>query len=93
MNTPAAGALSRRSASADVAALGYRLAGVLLVSAALAFLSDAFLTAPNLLNVLRQASLNFLIASGVTLVILTAGLDLSIGANVGLSACMAAGAG
>ena len=76
--------------SADVAALGYRLAGVLLLSAALAFLSDAFLTAPNLLNVLRQASLNFLIASGVTLVILTAGLDLSIGANVGLSACMAA---
>ena len=76
--------------SGDVAALGYRLAGVLLLSAALAVLSDAFLTTPNLLNVLRQASLNFLIASGVTLVILTAGLDLSIGANVGLSACMAA---
>ena len=63
---------------------------MLLLSAALEFLSDAFLTAPNLLNVLRQASLNFLIASGVTLVILTAGLDLSIGANVGLSACIAA---
>ncbi len=59
-------------------------------ASALASLSDAFLTAPNLLNVLRQASLTFLIASGVTLVILTAGLDLSIGANVGLSACIAA---
>ena len=39
---------------------------------------------------LRQASLTFLIGSGVTLVILAAGLDLSIGANVGLSACVAA---
>jgi ribose transport system permease protein len=48
------------------------------------------LTASNLLNVLRQASLIFLLASGVTLVILAAGLDLSIGANVALSACMAA---
>ncbi len=76
--------------SRDVAALAYRLAGVLLLSVTLALLSGAFLTAPNLLNVLRQASLNFLIASGVTLVILTAGLDLSIGANVGLSACVAA---
>ncbi len=74
----------------DITALGYRLAGVLLLCLTLALLSGAFLTAPNLLNVLRQASLNFLIAAGLTLVILTAGLDLSIGANVGLSACMAA---
>jgi ribose transport system permease protein len=42
------------------------------------------------LNVFRQASLTFLIASGLTLTILTAGLDLSVGANVGLSACLAA---
>jgi ribose transport system permease protein len=38
--------------------------------------------------VLRQASLLFLLASGLTLVILTGGLDLSVGANVGLSACV-----
>jgi ribose transport system permease protein len=73
-----------------VSSLGYRLAGVLLLSAALAVLSDAFLSGSNLLNVLRQASLIFLLASGVTLVILAAGLDLSIGANVALSACLAA---
>ena len=53
-------------------------------------LSDAFLTTNNLLNVLRQAALLFFMASGLTLVILTAGLDLSVGANVGLSACLAA---
>jgi ribose transport system permease protein len=69
---------------------GYRLGGVLIISVILALLSDAFLSASNLLNVLRQASLIFLLASGVTLVILAAGLDLSIGANVALSACLAA---
>ncbi len=52
--------------------------------------SDAFLTLGNLLNVLRQTALLFLLASGLTLVILTAGLDLSVGANVALSACLAA---
>lgn len=73
-----------------ISGLGYRLAGLLILSATLALLSDAFLSPSNLLNVLRQASLIFLLASGVTLVILAAGLDLSIGANVALSACMTA---
>jgi ribose transport system permease protein len=75
---------------AEVVALGSRVASVLLLAAVLAMLSDVFFTSNNLLNVLRQASLTFLIASGVTLVVLTAGLDLSIGANAGLSACIAA---
>jgi ribose transport system permease protein len=80
----------RQGLTADVEALGYRVAGVLLLSIVLAVSSEAFLTASNVLNVLRQASLTFLIASGVTLVIIAGGIDLSIGANVGLSACMAA---
>jgi ribose transport system permease protein len=57
---------------------------------ALSIASSAFMTTPNLVNVLRQAALLFLLASGVTLVILTGGLDLSVGANVALSACLAA---
>jgi ribose transport system permease protein len=68
----------------------YRLLGVLALGAALAFSSDAFLTSSNLLNVLRQASLIFLVSSGATFVILAAGLDLSIGAALGLSACLTA---
>jgi ribose transport system permease protein len=59
---------------------------------ALSLSSDAFLTPSNLLNILRQASLIFLSASGLTLVIVGAGLDLSVGANLGLSACFAAAA-
>ncbi|MDH4192025.1 MAG: ABC transporter permease [Betaproteobacteria bacterium] len=72
------------------ARLGGRLAAVILIFVVLGLASDVFLTQNNLLNVLRQAALLFLIASGLTLVILTAGLDLSVGANLGMSACLAA---
>jgi ribose transport system permease protein len=72
--------------------LTYRLLGVFVLCVVLTLSSSAFLTVGNLLNVLRQASLIFLIASGLTFVILSAGLDLSIGANLGLSACLAAAA-
>ncbi len=71
-------------------AVAYRLLAVAVIAMALALTTDAFFTLPNILNILRQASLTFLIASGLTLTILTAGLDLSVGANVGLSACLAA---
>ncbi len=76
--------------STDVQQLAYRLLAVALLCAGLSFSADAFFTANNILNVLRQASLLFFLASGLTLVILTGGLDLSIGANIGLSACFAA---
>src|SRR5260221_10518056 len=59
----------------------YRLLAVVLIGAGVALTTDAFFTVSNLLNLLRQASLTFLIASGLTLTILTAGLDLSVGAN------------
>jgi ribose transport system permease protein len=68
----------------------FRLLGIALIGLALALSTETFLTSSNLLNVLRQASLVFLSASGLTLVIVGGGLDLSIGANLGLSACLAA---
>lgn len=67
-----------------------RLFVLALLGLVLSAVSSSFLTSGNLLNVLRQASLIFLLASGLTLVILCGGLDLSIGANVALSACMSA---
>jgi ribose transport system permease protein len=80
----------RLALSRDVMQTFYRLLAVALLCVILATLSDVFLTANNILNVLRQTALLFLMASGLTLVILTAGLDLSVGANVALSACLAA---
>ena len=81
---------SRFTLSGNVMQTLYRVLAVALLCVALTMLSDVFLTANNILNVLRQTALLFLMASGLTLVILTAGLDLSIGANVALSGCLAA---
>ena len=80
----------RLALSRDVMQAFYRLLAAALLCAMLATLTDVFLTANNIFNVLRQTALLFLMASGLTLVILTAGLDLSVGANIGLSACLAA---
>lgn len=86
---PALGAPRSAQLSPEQRALVLRLAVLCLLGLALTLASHAFLTPGNLLNVLRQASLMFLLASGLTLVILCGGLDLSIGANVALSACLA----
>ncbi|MCZ7658786.1 MAG: ABC transporter permease [Xanthobacteraceae bacterium] len=67
-----------------------RVVGLLLIVVALSLLSPYFLTWGNFVNVLRQAALQFLLSAGLTLVILTAGIDLSVGAVLGLSACISA---
>jgi ribose transport system permease protein len=67
----------------------YRLLAALLICGALTVLTESFFSLGNILNVLRQTSLLFFIAAGLTLVVLTGGLDLSIGANVAISACVA----
>lgn len=67
-----------------------RVATIILLLVALSVISPAFLSAQNLTNVLRQASLLFLLAAGLTVVILTAGIDLSIGSVLALSASVAA---
>jgi ribose/xylose/arabinose/galactoside ABC-type transport system permease subunit len=61
-----------------------------LMCLALTVLSDRFLTVANLTNVLRISAINAIIAVGMTFVILTAGIDLSVGATAALSAVVAA---
>jgi ribose transport system permease protein len=90
MSTTAETGERRLVLSRDLVQASYRLLAAALICVALALATDAFLTLGNILNVLRQSALLFLMASGLTLVILTAGLDLSVGANIGLSACLAA---
>jgi ribose/xylose/arabinose/galactoside ABC-type transport system permease subunit len=51
----------------------------------LSFLSQYFLTVPNILNVLLQASINLVVAIGMTFVITSAGIDLSVGSIVALA--------
>ncbi|MEH2324619.1 MAG: ribose ABC transporter permease [Nostoc sp.] len=54
-----------------------------------AFLSPNFLTAGNIVNILRQSSINIVLATGMTFVILTGGIDLSVGSILGVSAVVA----
>ena len=75
-----------------LARFGLFLAFLVMV-AVLSLISDRFLTTSNILNVLRQISVNAIIAFGMTVVIIGAGIDLSVGsllALVGVSAAMLA---
>lgn len=67
------------------------LVGLLVIIVALAILSPNFLTMDNLMNVFRQVSINALIAFGMTFVILTGGIDLSVGSILALSSALTAG--
>ena len=67
------------------------LAALLLMAVAMTFLSDKFATADNIFNVLRQVSVNLCISVGMTMVILTGGIDLSVGSILALSGAVAAG--
>lgn len=58
---------------------------------ALALLSDKFLGPENGWNILRQISVNLCLSIGMTLVILSGGIDLSVGAILGLAGAVAAG--
>ncbi|AJX78609.1 branched-chain amino acid transport system / permease component family protein [Burkholderia pseudomallei MSHR2543] len=69
----------------------YPLVGLVAVCVAMVFASDSFLSAANLENVLRQVSINAIIGVGMTCVILTGGIDLSVGSVMALSGTLAAG--
>jgi ribose/xylose/arabinose/galactoside ABC-type transport system permease subunit len=56
----------------------------------LTLLSDRFLTVGNIVNVLRQSTINGIIAIGMTFVILIAGIDLSVGAVLALATVVTA---
>ncbi|MES1025487.1 ribose ABC transporter permease [Gloeocapsa sp. BRSZ] len=68
----------------------FQIAGILpiliIICILFAFLTPNFLTVGNLINVVRQASINIVLATGMTFVILTGGIDLSVGAILAVSA-------
>ncbi|MCU0533074.1 MAG: ribose ABC transporter permease [Hydrococcus sp. Prado102] len=59
---------------------------LLLICILFALLSPNFPTAGNAVNILRQASINIVLATGMTFVILTGGIDLSVGSILAVSA-------
>lgn len=68
------------------------LIGLTLLFVVLSIASPQFLTIDNLITVFRQVTINALIAFGMTFVILTGGIDLSVGSIVALTGAFTAGA-
>ena len=64
--------------------------GLIVFSIIISFLSDRFMTGSNVFNILRQTSINAIIAVGMTFVILTSGIDLSVGSTFAFSGAVAA---
>ena len=63
---------------------------LLIVGIGLSIASEFFLMPRNLMNVGRQISVVAIVALGQTLVIMSGGIDLSVGSNIGLSAVCSA---
>lgn len=63
---------------------------LLVTSIVISIMEPRFLTSGNLLTILRQTSINAVIATGMTFVILVGGIDLSVGSVLGFSGAIAA---
>ncbi len=67
------------------------LIALFLLCLVISVLSDKFLTTNNLWNVLRQISVNICISVGMTLIVLMAGIDLSVGSVLAFTSAVCAG--
>jgi len=75
----------------ELLAKSQSLIALVLMVIAMSLLSDNFLTALNGWNILRQISVNLCLSIGMTLIILSGGIDLSVGAILAFSGAVAAG--
>lgn len=66
------------------------LIALLILIAVVSSMSPNFFTINNLFNILQQTSVNAIMAVGMTLVILTSGIDLSVGSLLALTGAVAA---
>ena len=64
------------------------LLGLLLLCVILSLATDKFFNYNNIMNILKQASINCFIAAGMLVVLITGGIDLSVGSNCVLAACV-----
>lgn len=73
------------------ALLSGALIGFVALFIVFSILSPSFLTQYNLINIARQSSINMILAVGMTFVILTGGIDLSVGGIAALAGTLVAG--
>ena len=75
-----------------ISSIGGALIGLVVLFILFSFLSPAFLKPYNLINILRQSSINLILTVGMTFIILTGGIDLAVGGIQALSGTLIAGA-
>lgn len=91
MSISATGAASHSGLSIGkvIAGRGGVLLVLVLLVVGMSILSPYFLTSANITNILRQSSINGMLALGMTFVILTKGIDLSVGSTLALAGVVA----
>ena len=82
-------ATKRKERARSLIQLAGMLPVLVLICILFAVLTPNFLTQNNIVNVVRQASINIVLAAGMTFVILTGGIDLAVGSVLGFTAVIA----
>src|ERR1700740_1707771 len=87
--TSALAAAKRKEVTRSMIELAGMLPVLVIICILFAILTPNFLTQNNIVNVVRQASINIVLAAGMTFVILTGGIDLAVGSVLGFTAVIA----
>ena len=87
--TAAVAADKRKEFTRSIIQLAGMVPVLVVICVLFAFLTPNFLTQNNMVNVVRQASINIVLAAGMTFVILTGGIDLAVGSVLGFTAVIA----
>lgn len=65
--------------------------GLLIICTILTVMSDSFLSLQNFSNIMRQITVNVILACGMTMVIILGGIDLSVGSIIAVAGCLCCG--
>lgn len=80
--------MSKKFSAKDVVSKLGPLLALFVLCVVLSFASDKFLNYSNFTNIFKQASYNCFLAAGMLVVLITAGIDLSVGFNCVLATCV-----
>src|SRR5580698_5664910 len=89
IDTTALAATKRKEFTRSMIELAGMLPVLIIICILFAVLTPNFMTQNNMVNVVRQASINIVLAAGMTFVILTGGIDLAVGSVLGFTAVIA----
>src|ERR1700680_5104937 len=89
IDTTALAAAKRKEFTRSMIELAGMLPVLIVICILFAVLTPNFLNQNTIVNVIRQASINIVLAAGMTFVILTGGIDLAVGSVLGFTAVIA----